>query len=115
MNIIIKAIKNKMKMYRDSLLIKEDMILSARCDVEVNINYLSQYIESGDKIILDKIANLKEEEKFINTEIKRINRKMDSLFYKLINKICGDCPTEYDIPDEYYIEQAEIIFNSKEL
>ncbi len=39
-----------------------------------------------------------------------LNLKMDSLFYKLINKICGDYQQEYDIPDEYYIEQAKIIF-----
>lgn len=114
---IIKTIKNKMERYRDKLLIQEDMLLSMQNDIERSIDYFSEYIGNGNKIVannnelvLDKIAALKQEEALINAELNKINRKMDSLFYKLINKICGDYQQEYDIPDEYYIEQAKIIF-----
>ncbi len=48
---IIKTIRNKMERYRDKLLIQEDMLLSMQNDIERSIDYFSEYIGNGIKLL----------------------------------------------------------------
>ncbi|WP_300702622.1 hypothetical protein [uncultured Brachyspira sp.] len=107
-------IKEKMKKYRDSILIKEDMLLSVKSDIERSIDYFSEHTEgnkmaaNSKELVIYKIAALTEELALVEQEINKLNKKTNSLFYRLINRMCGDTLQEYD-NEEYYIKLKEEI------
>lgn len=91
---MINLIKRKMEEYRDSILIREDMLLAAKDDVERSVDYFYQCLENGDtvphQLIFEKIDSLNDERAIINAELAKINRTMKGLFYKTINRFCYD-------------------------